>query len=102
MLLLTCTDNEQLTADTLLEVMHEVNILRPEWSKIAEKLGFKQFLKSQNSAKAFLEEWQTFACSSQPSWKQLGIILSTVKEYKQVAVQIQQNDGEHTCCKLIL
>ena len=72
--------------------MGEVNI---QWDRIAEKLGFKQFLKSPISAKSFLEGWHAFAHTSQPSWKQLGRALSTIREYKQKAEQIQQNAGEY-------
>lgn len=90
-------DNEELNIATLLRVMGEVN---SQWDKIAEKLGFKQFLKGPISAKSFLEGWHKFAQTSQPSWKQLGIALSN---YKQKAEQIKQNAGEYirTHCKLI-
>ena len=82
---------EQLNAVTLQKVMGEVSI---QWVKIAEELGFRQFLKSPISAKSFLEGWHAFARTSQPSWKQLGIALSTMKD-KRKAEQIQQNAGEY-------
>ena len=77
--------------------MGEVHI---QWDRIAEKLGFKQFLKGPISAKSFLEGWRAFAHTSQPSWEQLGRALSTIRDYRQKAEQIRQNAGEYIFMRL--
>ena len=64
-----------------------------QWDKVAEKLGFKKFVKSPINIKSFLEGWRAFAHTSQPSWEQLGRVL--ISDYKQKAEQIQQNTGEY-------
>ena len=66
-----------------------------QWDKVAEKLGFKKFVKSPISIKSFLEGWRAFAHTSQPSWEQLGRVLITFRDYRQKAEQIQQNAGEY-------
>ena len=82
---------EPLNEDTLLSAMQEGNIQQPPWEKIANELGFKKFLSPfETSPKSFLEGWDTFSRSSQPSWELLGITLKAMKEYKQVAEDIQQ------------
>lgn len=88
---------EPLNEDTLLSIMQEGNIQQPAWEKIANKLGFGKILQGhcEVSPKSFLEGWHTFARKSQPSWELFGITLKAMNDYKQVAGEIQQNDG--TC-----
>ena len=88
------TGKEELNNDSLLKVMHEAGIQQPEWDKIGNKLDFKKFIQTQNSAKSFLDGWHAFARESQPSWKLLGIILGTINQYKHLKEQIQQKDGK--------
>ena len=87
---------ELLNEDTLLNVMQEGRIQQPAWEKIAKELGFNNFLQShfKTSPKSFLEGWHAFARTSQPSWELLGITLKAIKEYGQMAEEIQQNAGK--------
>ena len=94
---------EQLNKDTLQRMIQAANIVQPDWQKIAKELGFKKFLQSNAtiSPKYFLERWHAFARSSQPSWELLGTALREMKDYKQVAEQIQQNAGKHTSYNIL-
>jgi len=92
-LLFFITGNEQLNKETLDKVIHEADILRPDWGKIANPLGFKLSTQGQITASIFLEEWHTYARNSQPSWKRLSWALGNIKDYKPMVKKIQGNDG---------
>ena len=96
----TNTGIEPLNKDAVDRVMREVNITQPLWDEIANKLGFKPLLKGQNSPHSFVQGWRTFARRSQPSWKQLGIALSLVEDYKSKAKQMEQYTGKYNMLQI--
>ena len=72
-------------------MLAEAGISKPEWKKIAKKLGFQ--LQGQSSSTAFFNEWCEFAESCVPSWENLASTLEKANINKVQVRKIREKSG---------
>ena len=83
--------SETLSGKAIQRILHETKITEPDWVQIAKELHFQ--LRGSASSSTFFEEWQTIACYSVPSWKNLASALENIGVKRASAVKIRDNTG---------